>query len=268
MPADPTLERGVALVSEWARMAPGLLPLVVGLTPSDPIGVQLCSALGSDAVYDGLLGLTAEPDWNGLVVGASGTAFRPDRTDARRPVRLVLGVGRLGGVASSIDPADNTLPTITAEPAEGLLLDCCRRVFRLGTPPPPRSTAALHNSIWLDALTAVSLARPSRPLTWAAVATYHPAAPDLVEHTPEDLIKGAAQLARAADWVSLRASTVAGVRRGLPVQPHVAAWMDDGLFARWCQAALPDRAEALVDLGAILEPDVLAAVRLVSDAAS
>ena len=242
------------------------LPMVMGID-GDSEELEVTVAPPADDVYDNLLGLVAPAHWKALLIWVEGTAFRPDDAASREPVRVLLGLTRAGDTLSRLHNSQGAaLPHSDDQAAEGLLLDCARRVFELPTPPPPVSTASLHCSLWFDAIIRVSLADPGGHLGWATVTALHPAGPDVVDDDPAALACAADRLAVATSWTSLRRTAGHGERPDLPVSPTDADWMDDGLFARWCLASLAEPAQALDELAEVVSPEVLAAIRQVTAA--
>jgi hypothetical protein len=199
-----------------------------------------------------LLRLAAPPHWRAVGVSCSGRAHPLDaRGRTRRgphppSVTVTLLVDRAGESAGLLREGQ----AVTALPGrpEGLVADACRRAFGLPTTPPPPSTAELWALYWLDRIVEVgSRAGAGPPLrTWAAVAGLHPAVdtapPPGRDPTPAEvaaLARSAVRWAAAWPWARLRAEPATLDLPWLDRTPALAAWMDDGMWARWLLSGLP-----------------------------
>lgn len=143
-------------------------------------------------------------------------------------------------------------------PREGRLLDCLKRCFALPTPPPPVGAGHLLSVLWLGAIID-EVHRAERRLTWREVTRLHPAAQvmggcgragghglDL-----SDLIRVSSS---AWSWEALRVQAEAGRWAGELVPADLAAWMDEGMFARWVLNALPAPDELVARIRPRLAP--------------
>jgi hypothetical protein len=133
--------------------------------------------------------------------------------------------------------------------------------------------------LWLDALVRDAAAEPCRPWTWPTLTMRHPLY-DLVR--PDDGSVGADRaddgggpgpgrsgpdrFARAIEvvvagygWERLRRAALVGPNR------EVAAWMDEGCFARWTLGTNPEVSDLLAALRSLLPPDAVGAVAAVLD---
>jgi hypothetical protein len=209
-----------------------------------------------------LAGFVAPARWRALGVCVPGRAHAGGWSD---DVAVTLLVDRAGASASLLRRAGR-VEVLPGRP-EGALADACRRALGLPTAPPPTTTLGLWTLAWLDRVVATASARePGRPaLTWAAVADLHPASAGPTD--PPGLALAAAGLAEAWPWARLRADAAVGDLPGPAPAVDVAAWMDDGMWARWLLERLP-ALDALLDaVHCLLPPAVAEAVQLVVDAA-
>lgn len=209
-----------------------------------------------------LRGFVAPADWRALGVCVPGRAHGSGWSD---DVAVTLLVDRAGASASLLRRAGR-VEVLPGRP-EGALADTCRRALGLPTAPPPATTLGLWTLTWLDRVVAAASGRePGQPaLTWAAVSDLHPAGAGPTD--PAGLALAAARVAVAWTWARLRADAAAGDLPGPAPPVDVAAWMDDGMWARWLLERLPPL-DALVDaVHYLLPPAVASAVQLVVDAA-
>lgn len=263
-PSDsPELNRLVDFVHCLDASAhPAPLPVVAGVDFCASSEVDLFVSPPADCVYDSLLCLAAPAHWDAVVAWTHGDAFLPDRPQRPDTVTILVGVARDGGTISRVWSSDGAvLCGNVGEPCEGLLVDCARRAFRHDTPPPPPTTAQLHAAIWLDRVLAATLAQGAKALSWPEVAALHPASADTIAMTPAAIATASERLAQAGAWGALRRAAARHEKPELPVSPAAAAWMDDGLFARWCLAVLLEPSAAATELEAVLAPGVADAMR-------
>ena len=105
---------------------------------------------------------------------------------------------------------------------------------------------------------------PDIGLDWGRLATLHPLA-EGASVTPVELLERRAAFERTHTWSSLkRAASLQGRNEPLVapgLTPAVAAWLDDGSFARWVLAGLGDIGAARAGVTAALDPPVAAALR-------
>ena len=106
-------------------------------------------------------------------------------------------------------------------------------------------------------------AEPERSLDWGELAALHPLAEgDSV--TSVELLERRAGFERTHTWSSLRrAASLQGQDEPLVapgLTPAVAAWLDDGSFARWVLAGLGDTNAAQAGVTAALDPPAAAAL--------
>ena len=260
----------------------GAPPVLVAVTDDDQPSVAMPVPPTSDDLVADLLGFVAPPDWQavGLVVEGTARSFEPGAvsgyrhrsTDSPRRCRVVHLVDRSGGEAAVVRvEGDEPRPVGDREsPGEGRMVDACRRMLGLATPPPPPNTHELWASMWLDTLVA-DAADPGRsgPVdSWEAAALRHPAAEVVLEHGGDlraDVVRHLEVLGRAIDrakpWAHLRAECAAG-RWSVPgLSPEAAEWMDDGMFARWTTAEFPPLDDLLGALADLVPAGILRRVR-------
>ena len=224
----------------------GWLPLARGRHPVDEL---LCSDAPDDCCAVG--------------VAAPGRATHLDEPDRPPlPVRTVHLVGRDGSWASRWGPSGEAASGTADDPGRpvGRIDDVCRRALGLSTGAPPVPTSVLWAVQWLDAIVDVAVRTSCAPavVTWDAVALRHPALHALQADirdgapTPEALARDAHQLGVWRDWPVLRRACAAGTWDGTDIEPAVAAWLDDGAFARWVLGAYPELDDLRAAAGAVL----------------
>jgi hypothetical protein len=84
---------------------------------------------------------------------------------------------------------------------------------------------------------------------------------------PASLAGAAAALARAWPWARLRADPSVLDVTGPPPTADVAAWMDDGMWARWLLARLPTPDDLMAAVHALLPAALAEGVEIVARAA-
>jgi hypothetical protein len=147
----------------------------------------------------------------------------------------VVAVCRDGSTASVLTPPGSLVTTGPHDPPVGHLADAMQRVLGLPTPPPPVPVDHLHARLWADRVLAAVLAG---------------------ERVDRRRVR-ALQPGRSRSWADVRTACAAGAWGELGVDPEVAEWMDDGTFARWVLAELPDAAEVVLDLADVVPADAL-----------
>lgn len=219
--------------------------LAVGVVATDD-GIELhARPLTTDDPVTELATIEAPAAWQAFGVATGGTArlaAEPDRP--REPVRVVVLVDRRGQVTSAMTGHGPLLgpdaAATTPDPThldQGRIPDACRRVLGLPTAPPPVPPADLLVLRWLDALTTAGLAQPG-VVTWTQAAAL---LPDTT----------------GASWSDLRRQTIRGVPVVDDIDSHMAAWMDDGMFAREALGRYPAASLLLSLLTETLPPATL-----------
>lgn len=214
-----------------------------------------------------LMGFVAPRHWRALGVSCPGRALsldpegRPQRGPAGRPpapITVTVLFDR-GGGAAGVMRRGGEVTSLTGQP-EGVVADACRRALGLPTAPPPPSTLGLWTLTWLDRLVEVAgqADAASRLRTWPAVAALHaagmPGTGPGATASPAELVASARLLAEAWPWSRLRREPRAADVPGPPTSADLAAWMDDGMWARWLLARLPAADDLLAGVQALLPP--------------
>lgn len=184
---------------------------------------------------DALVGTVAPEEWD--VVGCSqlGWAHRlDDRGRVAQPrahrVRITSLVSRSGAEIALVrheggDDAEE-MPAGTA----GRVPDVLRRCLGLPTPPPQVPVACFFAALWCTAIAEAAGAGRGRILDWTGAERLHPA------YRPgRPLARSAAEQARGIGWDGVRWQLVEGRWRLPGLEAELAAWFDDGSFARWIE---------------------------------
>ncbi|MBV9950878.1 MAG: hypothetical protein JO291_02925, partial [Acidimicrobiia bacterium] len=239
----------------------GFLVTLRGIRTGLELGIR---PLEGEHPVDALLGFRAPPEVDALGVVVSGTAHHlgppadpGDRDDlAALPggrVRIIQIHARDGRSASRLrsigtDPP----PVVDTVAADGDVADCVRRALDLPTPPPPHPPVVWWAIDWLDALLDHACRDPSRRWTWRDVAALHPLAGSHPPDSPSSLVATVGERSEGLAWSGLRlaAADAALAAEGppCPIGPDLAAWMDDGMFARWLLGSRPEPVDVVVDL--------------------
>jgi hypothetical protein len=251
----------------------GAPPLLIGLTDegvddlNPPAPVPGSSGTDPADLVASLVGFDAPAEWQAVAIVVQGRSWAlGDRWADPRPVRLTHVVDRHGEVASVIRHAGDD-PMIRGEAGQGRLVDVCRRCLGLATAPPPSDSTALWALLWLDGLLARA-ARGERLRDLVTAARAHPAIemvaenePDLADIAAVGLVRLGRMMGEARDWRHLRRASAAGDWPVENLDPEGAAWMDDGMFARWVMAEFPMLDDYLEALDHLLPESVVAGVR-------
>ena len=217
-----------------AELTPSLY-LVSGLH-ADEIEVATRPASPAGVVAD-LCGLTAPAHVEAVGIVSGATARHLDDPGATWRVGVVCFVARDGTTASVITPDGEVWVSGPDDPGPvGHLADMCRRALGLPTPPSEVGVDALTAALWADRVLAAALA--GEPLDRRRVAALRPGP--------------------VRSWGEVRTARAAGAWGELDIDPADAAWMDDGAFARWVLAALPDPVDTVGDLVDVVPDDALA----------
>ena len=274
--ADATLARG------GARAPTGAL-LRVSAPDAHPPGELACYPIDPIHPLDLLLGFVAPVHWWALGVSSTGLQHpigddgRVVRSTDSPRVRVTVLIDRSGRGAGLLRRGDE-LTALPGRP-DGTVADACRRALGLGTAPPPPTTVGLWTLCWLDRVVD-ALAESGGaggglgPPTWRDLTRLHPASsvaamrwsglglgPDA-----DALAHATRALAEAWPWARLRADpAVMDVPGPLP-DARVAAWMDDGMWARWLLAAFPALDDLVEAACSLLAPNLAKAARQVVQA--
>jgi hypothetical protein len=216
---------------------------------------------------DALLGFRAPGDVDALGVVVSGTA-RPLGGPGEMPtgrVRIIQIHARDGRSASRLRSIGTDPPVVVdTVAADGDVADCVRRALDLPTPPPPHPPIVWWAIDWLDALLDRACREPSRRWTWNDVSALHPLAGSPPPDSPRSLIELVVERSEGLAWSGLRLATAdAGLATDgppCPIGPDLAAWMDDGMFARWLLGSRPEPVDVVVDLVDLLAPPLTRSV--------
>ena len=238
-----------------------------------PTGVDIGLCALPEGVHpsEALLGHHVPPSW--VASGVVAPAWvRPVEQAAARGTgtrtTVVVLVGRDGHVARHAVGVDGI--EAGGEAPVGRIPDLLHRTLGLPTPAPGLPAAEWWRACWLDALVASAADEPG-------------AAPDptqpLTSTLPPELVQAlVAEPGRCteAGWSRIRelaaapdppeAPGPAAVRAAVTpfVDPTVAAWFDDGSFARWLLDALPSVDELLELAAALVVPATLDLLHQVS----
>lgn len=232
------------------------LGYAVAYSDDRPGGPEILQVLDIGA----LLGWSAPPEVARIVVLAAGRAAGTGDTDyagrfpvsraypalATAPVSVVVGIDRLGNLAGRLRLGDVVQDQA---PTGGRLVDGLRRCFALPTAPPPRDTAGLLAALWLAAIAASGQAHRShrRRMTWPEALRLHPACSLLLADEPDlpdaalEMVAGRAPLTWT--WAALRRSAAANGSLNELCPSELAAWMDEGMYARWVLGAVAPEAQ-------------------------
>jgi hypothetical protein len=235
--------------------------------PDDPDGLAFGFRVLPDGAHplDHLLGFVAPPSWSALGLVCYGwasppsdTGGRPSKHPDRRRVRVVTLLHRNGEERATAALDDGS---VVDEAGVGTVADALRRCLGLPTLPPPVSTAELFAALWLGRVAA----QPSR-VSWAEAARLHPAMEALAagghRPQPEELVAAGRALHHSLLWGELRLRAAAGRRDpGVEVPADLAAWMDDGMFARWVLGGLPPFNSLLHRCSRVVAPEVYRRLR-------
>lgn len=206
--------------------------LALGASTDDPDEVHVRTLTGGDPAAE-LVGFDAPHEWDtfGVVISDDGSSvvYLVDRRGDE------LGLTRT--TRPSIDGSVRSVSFVSEGPATGRLTDVCRRVLGLATMPPHGSPAEFAAAVWLDRLVVSVL--HGEVLEWPAMLALQP-----------DHLAGAA----STTWAQLRERCAAGVVCLDGITACDAAWMDDGMFARFALDPFPELNHLLEPLEALLPP--------------
>jgi hypothetical protein len=289
----PQLESLATVLLASIPLHPGDPPRLVRLSGVDDGGhhdAELGILTLDDGAHplEGLVGLVAPDEWCMLGTVCTGTATSLD--DGRRfatvSAHLVDREGHWAAAYEPIDPGEHeggacSGPAASAGEPMGRIDDALRRALGLPTAPPPGTTHLLWSTQWLDAIveqvaTAVATLprgrtrRSAHAVSMPALVGLHPAvtAYDLDPSTLDlrALVDQGHRLAADRDWSQLRRACTTGLWTHPSVDADVAAWLDDGSFARWVLGDWPDLEDLLDAVDVLLEPADAADIACTLDA--
>jgi hypothetical protein len=171
-----------------------------------------------------------------------GSGQRPSRSKGRMRMRSTVLVSRADGrVESGLRLAGEDFTPMPD--GEGMVLDAIRRALHLPTPPPEvRFTEWLARMLFL---LVIGDGGRQRHVGWAQLR------PALERY--EDL-------GNRGTWEVLRKLASRGRRVASDLSPDVAAWMDEGMFARWVLGELPPYELLLEDARRAATPEAFTQV--------
>ncbi len=230
---------------------------------------------GADPVQQ-LVGFTPSSDWLAAGVAASGQWYpitEPDEAAFAVPgheprespeggnvaiVHLATRDGALLSVLSRDEGPEGGWRS--PDHYYGRVDDVCRRVMGMPTVAPERDTRKLWAVVWCDIV--ASLVLDGGTPTWPQLALAHPAIGQLGITDPvaqtwavDNLIRLGNDLGRMHTWDDLLTMCAHNQWPMTGVEPDAAAWMDAGMFSRWCLEPYPELVEILDDVSVLLPDD-------------
>ena len=176
-----------------------------------------------------LLGFTAPDEWAAFGTCSEGwmapldSGRRPSQSKGRQRMRSIIIVSRDGPVVSGVHAAGAEFKAMPDEPV-GMIPDALRRALRLPTAPPDVPVTEYLASLLLNRVVHDCEAN-------GAKVGLPEVRPSLVELD---------ELAGQATWECVRSAVAhADPDPRNPLDPDLADWMDDGMFARWMTANVP-----------------------------
>jgi hypothetical protein len=267
----------VVSMNDWNKFAQLLLeaagdevaergsPIWVRVLDSPDGDREKAFALALSDEPDGLLGWVATPDCQAVGLVATGRlralpgAAAGTVDPGRDRLRLACLVTRHGEVVCKMSLPDGTATGLIKSdaPSEGRMLDSLRRCFGLPTPPPPIGPGRLQAVAWLVAILEQGTAARRR-LSWSDVSRLHPVALALgtdLRESDTGLLSSLLRVAGSAwSWEDFRQQAERHACLVDLIDPKLAGWMDEGMFARWILSELPSPDELLARVRAYLAP--------------
>jgi hypothetical protein len=105
--------------------------------------------------------------------------------------------------------------------------------------------------------------RPTRrgsPLSWDSTARLHPGAGLGVVPDPGEVVEVTHEMAGIWPWHRLRDEPEVVDTGRPPLEPALAHWMDDGMYARWVLNELVDLGVLVATARRVLRPESLARI--------
>ncbi|MCU1354283.1 MAG: hypothetical protein JWM05_3492 [Acidimicrobiales bacterium] len=254
----------------FADLAPGEPAHIVrvGHDPDDHGRVTLAvlPLLDGEHPADLLRLWTAPPSWTavGVVSTARSHEVREAAAGPKRPVRLTMLLDRRGRAQCLLTPVGRASAAehVLAEPPVGPLPDVLARVMRAPTPPPTDGPAAWLEAAWLDQVFARAAADPGRSWTWRGLVQLHPLVDPGEAPTPAAVRARVERAGAPGGWERLRVQLASGSRPAPPpCTAELAAWFDEGSFARFALHAAVPVDLVVDDLGALVAGPLAASIR-------
>ena len=202
-------------------------PLLVRVEATDDEGAILGFKGLDGHPLDVLLGLHAPPEWLALGVCAEGWAApihsgcRPSKSKGRMRMRTTVLVTRDGAVTSGMRLAGEEFEHMAL--GAGTVLDALKRALGVPTAPPDVPFVGWVARMLLMLIVG-DAPRGHRRVPWCQLR------PSLERYKV---------LADEGSWERLRGLAAKGAGVLADVTPDVAAWMDEGMFARWAIGGMP-----------------------------
>jgi hypothetical protein len=196
-------------------------------------------SLDGEHPFEALLGFVAPDDWEvfGVIAPGWATYYGEPTRGERRRVRVIHLASRVGDEASVLRFAGETEPqTMNEEASPGRVADCIRRALDLPTPPAAEESLL---AFWMD-----------RVLQKLAERTHPSFSGGLLDVGDVDAFVAP----RPASWSDERWRVVES-GGSILMDGSVAAWMDDGMFARYVLSELADVEVALAGARRACTPD-------------
>ncbi len=200
---------------------------LIRVTRSGEIAIR---SLDGDHPFDALLGFVAPEDWEvfGVVAPGWGTQYA-GTVPTRRRIRVIHVASRSGDESSLLRFAGDEGATGigSAERPIGRVADCVRRALNLATPVEPAESLA---TLWVHRL------------LQALASRLHPSfGRKRVEgHEIDEIVANAAP----QSWGDERWAVVQS-EGSILMDGAIAAWMDDGMYARYVLGDLPERSATM-----------------------
>lgn len=214
-------------LGEVGALPTGESASLIRVTRSGEIAIR---SLDGDHPFDALLGFVAPEDWEvfGVIAPGWGTHYA-GAVPTRRRIRVIHVASRSGDEASLLRFADDVSATSigTDERPAGRVADCVRRALDLPTPNEPAESLA---TLWVHGV------------LQALASRLHPSFGRKRVEAHE--IDGIVAAAAPTSWGDERWSVVQS-EGSILMDGAIAAWMDDGMYARYVLADLPERSATL-----------------------
>lgn len=222
---------------------------------------------------DVLIGQVVPRRWTVVGVVATATAHHLD-DQSLTPAALVVLVDRDGHIAHRVEAGDGAeLVPAGGVPPSGRLVDLLLRSLGCPTAAPDVPPRQFWAALWLDAVVAEVAPGPDTPRTADELLALHPLIGGGLTAELVDALGERPDLSNGPGWRALRELAATNTPARTPaeaalrdalgpiVPPDLAAWMDDGAFARWLIGALPPLNDLLAMTDSLLAPEVAHAVR-------